>query len=54
MAFSLAGRALYTANTFTDPTTYSLECWFRSAGVNGGAPTVLSAQQVSWHYHANH
>ncbi|WP_030435157.1 LamG domain-containing protein [Actinoplanes subtropicus] len=40
MAFGADGRALYTADTFTGPTTYSTECWFRSAGLNGGTHGV--------------
>jgi hypothetical protein len=37
MAFSGAARSSYDPHPSTDPTTYSLECWFRTNGTSIGA-----------------
>lgn len=44
-AFALGGRSSgYNLTRFTDPTTYSLECWFRTRGVSstGRGQTLFS------------
>ncbi len=41
MAFSSFARSSYDPTPYTDPTTYSLECWFRSKG-NTSGQTLIS------------
>jgi hypothetical protein len=43
-AFSSTARNAYNPTAYTDPTSYSLECWFRTNGVSGASngQTLLS------------
>jgi hypothetical protein len=41
LAFSSFARSSYDPTPYTNPTTYSLECWFRSKG-NSSGQTLIS------------
>lgn len=40
-AFSGTARPIYNTTQYTNPTTYSLECWFRTKGVSGSYGQTL-------------
>jgi Concanavalin A-like lectin/glucanases superfamily len=45
MAFSSSARSSYDPDPYTDPTTYSLECWFRTEGTPGGQTLISFSDQ---------